>query len=648
MSKKTKVIILCALFVLFILIGFLIYKKVKTNKKEYVEIKFVDEYTNEVLSTQNIEVGLDAKVPEEPKHEGCKFSGWYTKDNEKITEFSKVSSNLVVYAKCEDLYYNVKFYDTVSKKVIDTQKIKYGNDAIAPVAPEHYGYNFLKWKGNYYNVKSNVVINGVYSRESAKYTINYYTLDENNKETLYATKTYNGYVNNSVNAKLISINGYNYYKNYLYNVLSGKIKLNNNLLLKVYYSKNVYTVSVDGIELDKNEYKHNEEFTLPILEKSYTVTYRENDSVINKLSSEEIKLNLLGYCKNVENCDNPISPSTVVKVSENVTYYPVWEDTKKIVIPKGEGYKNDTDIFNFVKWIYNDNEISALENFDVNENVIFVAQYKKEEGSISNTNYIINKYYDNELYSSYSYDGIIGNTVLSSTYEEEIDGYDFERTSGDIILSENEEENVINIYYISSKNRALLLRANVSNSENSITDDNKKEEQLELEESNEEILLNNDSEILINEDVIEDKLNSQNEEIISEESNNINENNLIDEKEEKESIDIKENDTLLENIIEEKEEIMQLDSSLTIDNTEIEKPKESNDSNDVEPDDNSLNTYKYSENKNVNEDKNQEEEIQENKSEIKEVIKENNTQEKDENVIVHESNDSLEEMKEEN
>ena len=156
--KLKRVVVLVVLVIVAIVIGFFVYKKVTENNVKYVEVKFIDDYNHETLSTQTLAVGNDAEVPDEPKHDGCKFSGWYDSSNEKITSFKNIQNDLIAYAKCSDIYYKVKFVDSISKRVIDTQKVKYGNDAVAPVAPKHYGYNFIRWKGNYSNVTSNLVL----------------------------------------------------------------------------------------------------------------------------------------------------------------------------------------------------------------------------------------------------------------------------------------------------------------------------------------------------------------------------------------------------------------------------------------------------------------------------------------------------------
>ena len=329
--KKFKWVFVLIALLLLALIGFFIYRKVEDNKTKYVEIKFIDGYNDQVLSTQELEVGKDANVPEVPKHEGCNYSGWYTSDKVKIENFTNIQKNITVYANCAKLTFNVKFYDTIGKKVVDRQKINYGESAEAPDAPEHYGYNFVRWKGNYSNVKSNVTVNAVYAAQKAKYVVKYYTLDDANKATLYTTKTFNSYVNRKVKASIMSIGGYKYDSNNSLNKLSGRVNIDNSLVLKVYYNSTSYIVSIDG---DEKEYDYKDEITLPTLEKTVTLSYYENENVTNKLDPNVVDLTLLGYCKNSETCesDELIKPETNVIVTANADSYPVWNMDMELLL----------------------------------------------------------------------------------------------------------------------------------------------------------------------------------------------------------------------------------------------------------------------------------------------------------------------------
>ena len=82
-NKKRLFIFIVFIILLFFMMTFASQpggvRKVNTR-----EVKFIDGYTKQVISTQTVEVGKDAEVPESPNHDNCKFSGWYTENNVKV------------------------------------------------------------------------------------------------------------------------------------------------------------------------------------------------------------------------------------------------------------------------------------------------------------------------------------------------------------------------------------------------------------------------------------------------------------------------------------------------------------------------------------------------------------------------------------
>ncbi|NLC48590.1 MAG: DUF5011 domain-containing protein [Tenericutes bacterium] len=144
------------------------------NKINTRTVMFIDSITNTVISNQTIEVGKDAKIPDEPIHDGCNFVGWYTEGDVKTDNFTNITSDITVYSKCDWKYFKVTFYDTVSKSNIDTQSVKYGEDAIAPAIPTHANYSFDGWSREYVNVKSNITVNAVYRSTVAANDVVFY------------------------------------------------------------------------------------------------------------------------------------------------------------------------------------------------------------------------------------------------------------------------------------------------------------------------------------------------------------------------------------------------------------------------------------------------------------------------------------------
>ena len=548
MKKSRWAIVLGASLFIAALVGFFIYKNVQ-EKSKYVEVKFVDGYDNKVLSTQELEVGQDAKVPEVPKHDGCNFTGWYTKDKDKVEDFKNIQKNLTVYANCDSMTFKVKFYDTIGKKVVDTQKVMYGKSAEAPEAPDHYGYNFVRWKGKYTNVKSNVTIDAIYAAQKAKFTVKYYTLDDNNNATLYTTKTYNSYVNRKVKANVISIGGYKYDSSYKANKSTGRVDIDNSLVLKLYYSSRTYKITING---ESDYYGYKDSVTLPNLpERTVTLTYNENENVTNKLTSNSVDLVLAGYCKNKKTCEKKdmIAPLTNVSVVNDAEYFPVWNMSMNLLLPVGEGYVEESETYTFVSWLDEENiEHQSGKSFLFDEDTTLTAVYGNSSyDSTSTVKYVVNTYYDGSLHSSIETTGLVGKQIFGNKFAVEIEGYNVSYYTDSIFLSSNISENVIEVYYT---NDELLISGRIVNEEV-----NEQLEEVDSSENNElekvdEIKENNSDELIIEE--------TANNEIIEKIEENIE---LV------ENIELQEIDNeepVSEEIVEEKEIIEETEEKVLV------------------------------------------------------------------------------------
>ena len=139
-------------------------------------VEFIDGFNNETISLQEVEVGEDAEVPEEPAHENYVFAGWYLYDDQdvRVTDFTEILEDLTVIGKYADDknnngiaddvddYYNVVFVDSVDNTIISTQTVLEGLDATAPFAPIHNGFTFAGWSRGYTNVRENITVNALY------------------------------------------------------------------------------------------------------------------------------------------------------------------------------------------------------------------------------------------------------------------------------------------------------------------------------------------------------------------------------------------------------------------------------------------------------------------------------------------------------
>lgn len=124
-------------------------------------------HQGELLDTQTVQEGQDAKAPVAPEVDGYTFTGW-------DKAFTNVQSNLTVYAEYEINTYKVTFVNKDGKEITHME-VPYGSDAKAPNAPEVEGYTFTKWDKDYTNVKSDLTVQAVY--EINKYNVRFINKD---------------------------------------------------------------------------------------------------------------------------------------------------------------------------------------------------------------------------------------------------------------------------------------------------------------------------------------------------------------------------------------------------------------------------------------------------------------------------------------
>ncbi len=359
-------------------------------------VTFTDGYNMKDIAKYEVEVGKDAVVPEVPVHVGYVFTGWYDFENQsvKVTNFKYILEDLHVLAKYsrdangngipdeDDDYFTVTFMDSIDKVAIKSQRVLTGMGATAPNAPVHEGFVFTGWDKPYNKVVSDLIINALYDSnvsEYSSYKVEYYTI-HNDETSLYDTKSLNAKTDTTVNAEIITIEGYTYDSSNSLNVISGKVTSDNSLVLKVYYNANEYTVIVDpSCEGDKcnqieEPHEYGDEFELPKLSNSYTLTYDEADEIGEGLDPETVPATLIGYCKSMETCENPIPAGTKVTVKEDVTYYAVWSE-EDVTLKTGSGYETQEKIYSFAKWENGEKQYEAGATFTLTKNETVTALY---------------------------------------------------------------------------------------------------------------------------------------------------------------------------------------------------------------------------------------------------------------------------------
>ena len=118
----------------------------------------------EVKNASEIELPTASK-------EGYNFGGWYLDSEGKtlFTEQYKLEDNITLYAYWKLKEFDVNFY--VNDELVDTQKVKYGEDATAPTVDALTKYDFKAWDKEFTNVKNNLVVNAVL--EIKKFTVKF-------------------------------------------------------------------------------------------------------------------------------------------------------------------------------------------------------------------------------------------------------------------------------------------------------------------------------------------------------------------------------------------------------------------------------------------------------------------------------------------
>ena len=427
------------------------------------EVKFVDGYTKQVISTQTVEVGKDATVPEAPQHDNCRFSGWYTENDVRIDDFTNIVNNLTVYSGCEVNYYTVRFYDTISRRVVDTQRVRGGEDADAPTAPRHEGYTFVRWDGRYTDVNADVRVDAIYRANSAAYKVEYYTVKDE-VSTLYTTRNLTGIANTNAQAEIITIEGYTYDSANTSNVLSGVIASNGSLVLRVYYNVNSYNVIIDpnceGDKCDENteEHKYGDEITLKELERKFVLSYKEADEI----SEDEANKNqdaiakFIGYCKNATTCETVIEAGTKVEVKADVTYYAQWDNSGlTLEVADGHNYQTTTTDYTFLNWLDGSNEVNAKDSITLSSDKELVAKYN--DGTPRKYNLTINYVYEDGSEAATTYNEEVANGTTYNVASPEANKKGYHPETETVTGTMPTEDVSVEVKYVANTNTAYKV-----------------------------------------------------------------------------------------------------------------------------------------------------------------------------------------------
>ena len=144
----------------------------------------------------------------------------------------------------EKMTYNATFYvDGEEYRVVPT---KVGEQIVAPEAPSKQGYTFTGWTPEVGTMGiEDVSFNAVFSAGTVAYTVETYVMDVNGNYGDAAIENKSATTGETVSVTPEAREGFTVAAD---SVLSGTVAADGSLVLKVYYSRNQYKLTVDGAE----------------------------------------------------------------------------------------------------------------------------------------------------------------------------------------------------------------------------------------------------------------------------------------------------------------------------------------------------------------------------------------------------------------
>ncbi len=312
-------------------------------------VKFFVDNNLVVGSTQEVNHGENAVLPDDPIKEGYTFTGW-------LGNYTNVIATANITAAFDKNVYKVTFKD-YNGYIVKEEYVEHGQSATAP-SPNREGYTFDGWTKAYNNVTADVVTEAEYTRK--QYTVRF-LLDGNPIEG--ATKqVYHG--EDAVLPADPVKDGYTF-KGWL----GDNTRVVNNIDIIAVMEKNYYRV----IFVDWNE---------TIIKEQY-VEYGQN-ATEPAVDPEREGFDFLGWVGTFTN----ITADTEVEANYGIKNYQITYDANGGnpvaggLKAHGTTYglpKPSRDGHTFIHWKVGDNYYEAGENYTVLGAVTFVAQWALEQ-----------------------------------------------------------------------------------------------------------------------------------------------------------------------------------------------------------------------------------------------------------------------------
>ncbi len=162
--------------------------------------------------------------------------------------------------------YNV-VYNTYDGEYATYENVKYGDAVLKPANPSRVGYTFAGWDQEVPTLMPNndVVLNALWTANTnTAYKVEHYIEKLDGTYELKETENLTGTTDTNAVAVSKLYSGFTFNASHALNLLEGNIEADGSRVLKVYYSRNSYTltINVDGVE-NNVSYKYEEAVALP-------------------------------------------------------------------------------------------------------------------------------------------------------------------------------------------------------------------------------------------------------------------------------------------------------------------------------------------------------------------------------------------------
>ncbi len=198
---------------------------------------------------------------------------------------------------------------------VESQEIEEDSLVIQPVTPTKKGYTFNRWNFDFSTpITKNIEINSEWAANvDTKYKVEYYFENiEDTNYTLYETDNLQGITDTTANAEIKKFEHFTYIENK--GNLSGNISANEDLVLKLYYSRNTYTVTFD---LGRGEIRYNSDLL------TQNIKYNGSaEDISNIVSLKGASFN--NWDKSLDNIDKDI---TVKAIWDYIIYHITFKDS---------------------------------------------------------------------------------------------------------------------------------------------------------------------------------------------------------------------------------------------------------------------------------------------------------------------------------